>query len=363
MSKLNYTAEDFVLDPDFRKWILSSDETTKAFWDDYLKKNPSKYRDIKLARKLLLNIAKNSPLVSDVRIESTWNNIEKTVRKIDKDAFERRVIPLNSLSTIRKYELEYRPYFKYHQLYRMVGILLLAFALAIVANILHFQEQIQIVETPIIYEEYYTPPGVISNLTLQDGSKVILNSGSSLRHIKNFEEDQRELELIGEAYFEVAKDSQRPFKVQTGPITTKALGTSFNIKAYENEELNISLLTGFVEVDVKMGHPEKVGLAPGEALIINLDKQQFQKRGFEEEKIMAWTRKIILFDHSPIAEITRVLENWYGIQIRFMNRPSKDLEISGLFRDQTIKNVLEGLSYSARFEFDINKDQVTITFK
>jgi hypothetical protein len=197
-----------------------------------LKKNPSKLGDIKLARKLLLNMARKSHPVNEASIESTWNKIEKTVQEMDRDTLERKVIPLNALGTIKKYEKEYRNYSKYHQFYRMTGILLFAFALAITANILQPQEPMQIVETPVIYEVHYAPPGVKSNLTLQDGSKVILNSGSSLRYIKNFEEHQRELELIGEAYFEVSKDSLRPFKVRTGAITTKALGTSFNIKAH-----------------------------------------------------------------------------------------------------------------------------------
>ena len=92
---------------------------------------------------------------------------------------------------------------------------------------------------------------------------------------------------MGEAYFEVAKDSTRPFIVRTGQITTTALGTSFNIKAYQNEELNISLLTGLVEVGSEIGQFDKVNLVPGEVLNINLENQKFQKGQFDEEKSMA----------------------------------------------------------------------------
>lgn len=361
MSKLDYTVEDFVLDPDFRKWVLSPDETTKTYWDDYLKKHPSKYRDIELARKLLLNMVRKSYPVSDARIEVMWQNIDNGTKKTD--SLDRKVVPLNSLSSLKKHEKVNRSYSAYHAFYRMVGILVFVLTAAIITSLLITPKQRLVESTPVIYEEHYAPPGVKSNLTLQDGSKVILNSGSSLRYIKNFQTDQRELELVGEAYFEVAKDSLRPFRVRTGPITTMALGTSFNIKAYENEALDISLLTGLVEVDVKLDEYQKVSLIPGEALNINLDKRQFRKQGFEEAKLMAWTRKTIVFDQTPISEITRVLENWYGVRIEFLNRPNEDLKVSGLFRDQTLKNVLEGLSYTARFEFKIQKDHVTITFK
>src|SRR5690606_29482664 len=186
--------------------------------------------------------------------------------------------------------------------YRLVGILAVAFALALIASIFQPQVQQPIAKATVIYEAHYAPPGEKSNLTLQDGSKVILNSGSSLRYIKNFETDQRQLVLKGEAYFEVAKDSLRPFRVETGYITTTALGTSFNIKAYDNEQLDISLLTGLVEIDVKKDQPEKVYLVPGEALSFNVEKQKFRKQGFDEDKLLDWTQKTIIFDHATIVE-------------------------------------------------------------
>ncbi len=363
MSKLEYTVEDFVLDPDFRKWVLSPDKATKTYWEEYLRKNPSKYQDINLARTLVLNMARKSYAVREDRIQSAWDNIDKATRGIDAESLDPEIIPLNSFSTVKKYEREYPVYSQNHQFYRIAGILVFAFALAIIANIMRPREQATIVEAPVIYEEHYAPPGVKSNLTLQDGSKVILNSGSTLRYIKNFETDRRELELTGEAFFEVAKDSLRPFTVKTGEIITRALGTSFNITAYKNEELDISLLTGSVEVDTKMDHHKTIDLLPGEALSIDTRQQQVRKQRFDEEKLMAWTRKTIVFNKTPITDIKRVLENWYGVHITFSNRPDKDLIVSGHFRDQTLENVLEGLSYSARFKHSIKKDQVNITFK
>jgi len=363
MSKLKFATEDFVLDPEFRKWVLSPNEGDKIFWEDYLRKNPSKYKDIELARKILLNLARRSTELSGARIEQAWENISQAIDQVDSDIVERKVVPLNSLSTMIKHERYYRPYSKFHQLYRMAGILIFALALAVLANLLKPKEPVKMIVMPKIYEEHSTPAGVKSNLVLQDGSKVILNSGSTLRYIKSFEEDQRLLELKGEAYFEVSEDSLRPFMVQTGSVTTTALGTSFNISAYENEELDISLLTGVVEIDIQKDHSEKIKLAPGEALRVNLKKQESQKYDFDESKLMAWTRKTILFDHTPITRIKRVLENWYGVQIGFSNSPDKNLIVSGVFRDQALENVLEGLSYSARFEYSINNDEVTLTFK
>lgn len=168
---------------------------------------------------------------------------------------------------------------------------------------------------------------------------------------------------MGEAFFEVAKDKDRPFKVISGPVITTALGTSFNIKAYENEPIDIALFTGLVAVDHESKSSKSVNLEKGEELRIDPDDDGMKKVVFNGDKVLAWTKKTIVFDHTPMPEIRRVLENWYGVKIHFSNQPKRDLELSGRFQDQTLKNVLEGLSYSARFEFNIENDQVTLVFK
>lgn len=363
MSKLEYTTEDFVLDPEFRQWVLSPTEADKVFWEDYLRKNPSKHGDIVLARKILLNLARRSPEVSEIRLGMAWENIAKAVDQIDKETLERKAVPLNALSTIKRHGRESCPYSENHQWYRTAAILLIAFSLALVANIFEETEEVTVMENAVAYEEHIVPAGVKASLALQDGSKVILNSGSTLRYIKNFEADRRVLQLEGEAYFEVAKDSLRPFFVQSGSVTTRALGTSFNIRAYSNEEMNISLLTGSVEIDLDVDQLKKVRLVPGQALRIDPEKRLVQREDFAQEKPIEWTKKTILFDFTPIHRIKRVLENWYGVKIHFANTPPKDLIVSGIFRDQSLENVLKGLSYSARFDYKINNDEITLTFK
>jgi len=363
MSKLEYTAEDFVLDPEFRQWVLSPTEADKVFWEDYLRKHPFKHADMVLARRILLNLAKQSPKVSDIRLGRAWENIANAVDQIDKDSLERKTIPLNALSTIKRYDRNSRSYSENHQWYRTAAILVIAFALAVSANLFQETEKISALEKALSYEEHTVPAGIKANLTLQDGSRVVLNSGSTLRYIKNFEADRRVLELEGEAYFEVAKDSLRPFMVQTGIVTTRALGTSFNVRAYTHEEMDVSLLSGSVEVDLDMDQPRRVKLVPGEALRVDLEGQRIQKDNFVQDRPILWTQKTILFDYTPIGKIKRILENWYGVKILFANVPPKDLIVSGVFRDQSLENVLRGLSYSARFDYKIENDEVTLKFK
>ncbi|SEJ60701.1 FecR protein [Cyclobacterium xiamenense] len=363
MCKRSYKTEDFVLDPEFQKWVVSPDTGTKSYWEAYLRENPEKHAEIVMARKLVLHLSRKVRMVDDSRIEKAWGNIDHALNEIQQGYSDKKVIPLDSSSTLRQFEKKkVSSQRRFPQFYRLVGILLLAFSVSFLINFYFPQPVPKIAEVPVIYEEHVTPPGVKSNLTLQDGSKVILNSGSSLRYIKNFETHQRIVELRGEAFFDVAKETERPFTVRTGPVSTTALGTSFNIKAYENESMNISLLTGRVLVKRDSVLSQPVDLQKGEGVEIDLKKLGMKRIIFDQDRVLAWTKKTIVFDHSPMWEIKRVLENWYGVSIWFSNSPHPNLEVSGRFQDQTLKNVLEGLSYSARFEFTIDKDRVTLVF-
>ncbi|AKP53203.1 FecR family protein [Cyclobacterium amurskyense] len=363
MCKRDYKIADFVLDPEFQKWVLSPDSQTKEYWEKYLNENPKKEEDIALAMKLVANMSRKSYKLSTDKIEETWGNIEQAIGNTEVKENHKGPVPLNAVSTILRFRAKRAEGRReISQFYRMVGILALVFSLAIMVNIYLPKEEAPVVVEQLEMLEHYAPPGVKANLTLQDGSKVILNSGSSLKYIKNFESHQRVLELSGEAYFEVAEDKTRPFSVKTGAVTTTALGTTFHISSYENEPLDIALLTGKVAVDIDLNEGQRINLEKGEGLEINLDSERINSLSFDPEKLLAWTRKSIIFENVSMFQVKRVLENWYGVNIDFINRPASDLEISGKFKDQSLENVLEGLSHSARFEYKLEKDKATLKF-
>jgi len=363
MCKRDYKIADFVLDPEFQKWVLSPDAQTKSYWEKYLHENPKKEEDIALAMKLVLNMSRNSVEMSPNRIDETWGNIEKAIENTAVNERQKSPVPLNALSTILQFRAKKAEGSRIiPQFYRLVGILAIVFTLATMVNIYLPNEEAPVVVEQVEMIEHYAPPGVKANLTLQDGSKVILNSGSTLKYINNFESHQRILELNGEAYFEVAEDKTRPFSVKTGAVTTTALGTTFLISSYRNEPLDIALLTGKVAVDIDLGEKQTINLTKGEGLQIDLSRESIKNVSFDPDKLLAWTRKTIVFDKVSMFEIKRVLENWYGVKVTFINRPSADLEISGKFDDQSLRNVLEGLSHSARFNYQLEKDKVTLKF-
>ncbi|OOG78207.1 FecR family protein [Algoriphagus sp. A40] len=355
-----YSVEDFVLDREFRIWILSPDKNSNIHWESVLVEKPELAKKALIARDIVLNLKSRDFDLSISEGLILWDSIENELGKIDSEPVECEIIPINSGSVLKKSEFQSMRFNWFSQWFRVAGILILAFAFSVVFNLI-YKEEIPVKLPPVlVFQEHKTPPGVKSTMTLQDGSKVMLNSGSSIRYVKNFETDQRILFLEGEAYFEVAKDSLRPFSVITGSTKTTALGTAFNISSYKNEDTNVSLVEGKVAVEVE---ENRVDLEKGEALKINRETGGIKKGQFDTELVLAWTKKKIIFQQVKMMEAIRVLENWYGVKFILKNKPKPDLLIFGVYEDEILENVLNGLSYTARFDYKIDQDEVEITFK
>lgn len=359
-----FTVEDFVLNQDFKMWVYFPDQPTKHSWEKLLEENPDQIKCANAAKAILIDMNYlNSNLSKSESIE-IWEKINKTTENSEAKSQEKgKLIFLNSDQMIRRYESRKRPFGWFNQELRVACILFFAFSFSFVFG--HFTHKPIVVEEIVVmpvHEEYIAQAGVKSTLTLNDGSIIMLNSGSSIRFIKNFEIDKRVVYLEGEAFFEVAKDSLRPFSVITGEVTTTALGTSFNISAYPNEKLNVALVEGKVAIEVLKIPEYKVLLDQGEEFKINIASGRYQKGTFDPDLILAWTDKKIIFQKVKFKEAIRVLENWYGVNFTVQNYPSPDLELNGVFQDETLENVLEALSYTARFRYKLNKDEVKIVF-
>lgn len=207
--------------------------------------------------------------------------------------------------------------------------------------------------------------GQKSTITLKDGSKVHLNSESTIRYMENYGQQTREIELVGEAFFEVAKDPKHPFIVKAGKITTTALGTSFNVRAFHNEtQASVSLATGRVKVEGDVDYPESEKdfiLKPGEEAIVL--ENQFIKQPFDALKVLSWKDGVILFDDASLDETLKVLERWYDVKFDVMGLTSpEEVRGTGQFKNQSLENVLRILGHSMKFEFEIIERKVLLKF-
>lgn len=190
-------------------------------------------------------------------------------------------------------------------------------------------------------------------LVLSDSTKVWLNSESSLRFPAVFYNNERIVELTGEAYFEVAKNADMPFRVKVDSIEVEVLGTHFNLNAYNDEEsIKTTLLEGAVKV--KKGR-EIVALTPGEqAEIGHGGGASFTVRQVDTEKEMAWQAGFFEFDNTELPVIMRQISRWYDVDIEYEGNPgiikfggriSKNLDLGNilaLLEANGVRFTLEG---------------------
>lgn len=206
-------------------------------------------------------------------------------------------------------------------------------------------------------------PGQKTKVLLPDGSIAYLNSSSSIRYFSGFIGDERRVLLEGEAYFEVAKDKSKPFIVESRTIETVALGTAFNVNAFDDSNLiRVSLVEGEVRVN-QMGNKSKtVILNPGRELVIVPDSRSFLEMPFNLEDVIGWKDGKLVFNSATINEVSQKLERWYGVQIQVKGKVPENWKVTTVYEDQTLKNVLTDLQYSKKFAYEIDELKVTITF-
>lgn len=205
--------------------------------------------------------------------------------------------------------------------------------------------------------------------TLSDGTKVILNTRSSLQFPERFSDEKREVILKGEAYFDVAHDIRKPFIVKTGLVHTTALGTSFNINYRSaTNDVRVSLTSGKVAVSYNVSQmaaePEEHTeiLLPGEEVVCSMEQREMIKGPFNIKVVTGWKEGILFFDEMNVIEIKTAMEKWYDVNITLENAPPLDWKYTGEFHNESLRNVLEGLSFSKKLSYEIDNNNVTIKF-
>lgn len=208
--------------------------------------------------------------------------------------------------------------------------------------------------------------GQKSTVFLPDGSRVRLNSDSEIRFMSEFSDSARTVYLEGEAYFEVYSDSLRPFVVISKNLATIVLGTSFNVQAYpEDREIKVSLTSGRVKIKQNDSHRSQVFelfLEPGYQAIYNTQKSTIRKAEFDPRQTLSWKDNILYFEDAEWGEIVEQLERWYGVHIIVENEIYEDKLYSGEFKDAALKNVLESLSFTKGFDYQIKENKIIIKF-
>ncbi|KJF44978.1 FecR family protein [Draconibacterium sediminis] len=217
----------------------------------------------------------------------------------------------------------------------------------------------------VVYQDISTAFGTQTQFELADGTKVWLNSGSRLHYPNSFDNlEERRIELVGEAFFEVTKNAAKPFIVQTSALDVKVLGTAFNVSAYENApELTVALKEGKVSLLKANSDDEDalVSLTPNEVAIYNNEKHNIViQKEKSLNKYNAWKDGKIVFFEDGIETVVQKLENWYNVDIELADDDLNVLIFTATFINGSIDQVLDYLCISSPIEYSIipaSKDQ------
>ena len=224
-------------------------------------------------------------------------------------------------------------------------------------------------QTAIAWNMLATPKGGQYQLVLPDGSKVWLNAASSIRYPVVFAGNERNVELTGEAYFEVAKDAAKPFHVKTATQDVEVLGTHFNVNAYNDEEaVKTTLLEGKVKVvkQSAIGNPQSAILKPGEQAIaiaspFTIDHSPFTiDHSPDLELAMAWKNGITAFKSADIKTVMRQVTRWYNVEVVYEGNIPQRSFTGGISRNAPLSELLHLLEVS-KVHFRIEGNRLIVT--
>jgi transmembrane sensor len=239
---------------------------------------------------------------------------------------------------------------------------------------------------PVAQNSVSTKPGSKSKIQLPDGSQVWLNADSRLIYGEGFQGNAREVQLCGEAYFDVAKDARRPFIIHTRTIDVLVLGTSLNVRSYANEKnTEAVLIHGSVQISLHDDPNKKIILRPNDKLVVPnnnlppapggkapatpkdedtarvlaLRKAHFKGNDSVATEVL-WMKNKLAFDKESLEDVALRLERWFNVKLTITNQQLKQTEYSGVFEYETLPQVMEALRLTGNFHYSIRRGEVTI---
>lgn len=277
---------------------------------------------------------------------SLWNNLnerleypnEQHARELDREVS----MLLNRIKQKEEKDPVVRISFKKTVLYRIAAIALLAISISLGFYFFPDHEVL-----PVSVIEKTTSQGETWEYMLADGSRVVLNSESRLKIPENFNKDQRVLELEGEGYFDVTSNPEKPFIIISGGTEVKVLGTSFNLKAYPEDDLiGVTVSTGKVLVNMS-DMDLRLRINPNEHLTVNKTNGDVNKETIDENNYIKWMDGFLYFNKEPIREVIKTINRKYTRKV-IMDCPDCDYVIKGTHDNKSIEAVVEAICFTTK---------------
>lgn len=268
-----------------------------------------------------------------------------------------------------------------HEIIRVAAVFIVALFLGGLGY--HFIDRNKEIISEPQYVEYVSPLGSRSFVILADGSKVWLNAGSTLKYKSTYGANNRELQLTGEAFFEVAKNKGIPFIVKTSEIDVIALGTKFNVKAYSEEKtIETTLIEGSVKLESSTTiFADNLVLKPNEKAIFTKKNRSMELVGqprqtkeeisiskpkleiiesIEPEPIVSWKDQRWVISNEKLSDLAIKLERRFDVNFIFDNDLLKDYSFRGTLEDETLEQIMEAIKFSSPIKYVIDQKTVYV---
>ena len=288
-----------------------------------------------------------------LRIEENRSIFDQQKKLWDSADDLRKMKSINKKKAYQKVESQLFGRFatrRFQKLERIAAVLFIPLFLA-AAWLLYNSYSQRDVESQLVYNTIEIPSGTKSKLTLADGTSVWLNAGSSLKYPVNFNGTTRNVELSGEAFFEVEKNKEKPFIVSAGDLSIKVLGTKFDCCAYSGSN---TIETVLLEGSVELSGPgsNKFLMVPGELAVFSKTDHTLRKSEVNLDKYIAWKSGKLLFRDDPMERVIERLGRWYGVQFQVDDNELLKYTYSATFSAESLDQVLKMLALSAPINFE-----------
>jgi transmembrane sensor len=275
----------------------------------------------------------------------------------------RKIYDVNTELELLRHQIEQKQFpqsIPFRRILQMAAILLVVFGLGWASQFIPFTNNQLAVQTT--NQEIFVPKGQVNQVFLADGTRIWINSETRLIIPSVFTSKERVVKLSGEAFFEVAKDEKRPFKVEVNGQQIEVLGTSFNIRAYDNSnEIETTLETG----RIRLHTGNKITLLePGEQSIFNRKTEQLTLTTVNPIIFSSWKDGRYEFQHKDLMEVFKVVERWYDVKFTMDEAYFKGMHFTGVIkRNKDASYFLEMLNQTIPIKYEISLDEIKITHK
>jgi ferric-dicitrate binding protein FerR (iron transport regulator) len=295
---------------------------------------------------------------SDEMLEKEWENaleLRDQGESFDKNALFKKIQEKISNKETQTKHLSFSTFIRKYAAILIIGIL-------IGSGTLYFGVIKPVIKSDLAWLEFSNSKREKMELVLPDGSKVTLNTKSTIKYPKKFTKSNRTVEFVGEAFFDVVRDTTKPFIVKTSDVEIEVLGTNFNVMAYPDDKtIETTLVTGKVKIkrlNPSTNKTQSVILSPDHKAIFYKTEERFILDKTNVEIATSWTLGKLIFDNEPFESLVKKLERWYNVRIILSDDLNNKYRYTLSIDSEKIEEVLEMIKKTSPVNYTIANGEI-----